>query len=909
MTSAQRWRAAAALCLGAAMLAAGAGRLVAGDALEPPSTGGLEVVDRLVAKLATHRRVLLIGAHPDDEDTSLLALVSRGMGGEAAYLSLSRGDGGQNLLGPDLGVALGLIRSQELVAARRTDGARQYFTRAFDFGFTRSIDETLKLWPMEALLEDTLRIIRRFRPQVIVSTFSGTARDGHGQHQAAGLIAREGYALAGDPKAMPQLAQEGLTPWAPKALYRSTYFDRDASTMHLTTGGVDPLTGRSYFQIAMASRSRHRSQDMGMLQPPGPSETRVAWVAGGVGAGARDLFEGADTRLRGIAGEVADPARRAALEAALDRIETLALETRRTLTPAGLPAVAPPIAEIVKQLRAIREGASPSPTAGPGAVGAVVAAARSPSELPQGVVMLLDEKIAVAEQALAAAASVALEAYTDREVAPPGESFAVSVLVWNAGTAPLPVSDVTLASSDGWTADAAAAGAARAVAAGALSDWKLSATVPPGTPPTLPYFLRRPMQGSLYEWSAAPPAVRGEPFQPPPLVARATATIVGVPIVLEREVVYRFRDQAVGEIRRPIRCAPLVDVAVEPDLMVWSTAKPRPRSIDVTLTSSSDKPQKGRLEVAVPQGWPHVAPIPFSLGKRGERAFFEIAIRAARAVPAGRAAFQVAAVLEDGRREAFAVRILDYPHIPPTPMPEPAEVSLVAADIRLPNVDRVGYVRGASDRVPEYLAAIGVPIQVLSQRDLDAGDLSRFDAILIGSRAYESDPELPKANARLIEYAKAGGLVVVQYQQYPFIEGKFAPFPLEIARPHDRVTDETAKVTLLDPKHPIFRRANRIGESDWEGWVQERGLYFAHTWDAHWTPLLSMADPGGPEQKGALLVASVGKGRYVYTGLAFFRQLPAGVPGAYRLLANLIGWKSDSKADAHYTEDSALTPR
>jgi hypothetical protein len=464
----------------------------------------------------------------------------------------------------------------------------------------------------------------------------------------------------------------------------------------------------------------------------------------------------------------------------------------------------------------------------------------------------------------------------------------VSVFVWNAGAGPVSVESVTLASPDGWTADAATGAAPREVAAGTLADWKVSATVPPDAPPTLPYFLRRPMQGSIYDWSAAPPAVRGEPFQPPPLSARATAMIAGVAVTLEREVVYRFRDQAIGEIRRPIRCGPLVDVAVEPDLMVWPTGQTKPRSIEVTLMSSSDKPQKGRIEVTVPDGWPGVPAVPFALGKRGERAFFEIAIRPPKKIPAGRAAFQLAAVLEDGRRQELAVRVLDYPHIPPTPMPLPAEVALVAADIRLPNVRRVGYVRGASDRVPEYLAAIGVPIEVLSRRDLDGGDLSRFDAILVGSRAYESDPELPKANPRLLEYARSGGLVVVQYQQYPFIEGKFAPFPLELARPHDRVTDETAKVTLLDPKDPVFLRPNRIGDGDWDGWVQERGLYFAHTWDKAYVPLLSMADPGGPEQRGGLLAAPVGKGRYVYTGLAFFRQLPAGVPGAYRLLANLL---------------------
>jgi hypothetical protein len=240
---------------------------------------------------------------------------------------------------------------------------------------------------------------------------------------------------------------------------------------------------------------------------------------------------------------------------------------------------------------------------------------------------------------------------------------------------------------------------------------------------------------------------------------------------------------------------------------------------------------------------------------------------------------------------AEAIRAIDYGYIPLTPQPEPAAVSVAAADIRLPQLRRVGYVRGAADRVPESLAAIGVPIEILNERDLASGDLSVYDAIVIGSRAYETDAALPRANGRLLDYARAGGRLIVQYQQYPFIQGGFAPYTLEIARPHDRVTDETAKVTVVHPELPVFHAPNEIGDADWQGWVQERGLYFAHTWAPEYTPLLAMSDPGGSEQRGGLLAAQLGKGRYVYTGLAFFRQLPAGVPGAYRLFVNLIGWK------------------
>jgi LmbE family N-acetylglucosaminyl deacetylase len=838
-------------------------------ALTPPSTGGLESVDRLLRKLGSHRRLLVIGAHPDDEDTELLAVVSQGMGGEAAYLSLSRGEGGQNLIGPDLGVGLGLVRSQELCAARRLDGGRQFFTRAFDFGFTRSLDETLQKWPREVLLEDAVRIVRRFRPQVIVSIFSGTARDGHGQHQAAGLTARDAYRAAGDAKALPALSVEGLTPWQPRALYRETgWFDKESTTIVLPTGGVDPLTGRSYYQIAMASRSLHRSQDMGMLQEPGPNETAVGWVDGGAGHDGKDLFAGVDTRLSAIAGEVPDAARRVEMEKHLDRVEVLTLEARRRLSTPDLASTVPTLTEALSELRAARSLVRP----GDG-----------------GVAMLVDEKIALAEGSLAGAAGVTIDALADREVAAPGESLEVTAAVWNAGAQTVSVEGIWLESPDGWSTNRAPE-AAREVARGKLEEWKRSATVPASAPPTLPYFLYRPLSGALYDWSTTPASVRGEPFQPAPIRARVALRVAGTPITLEREAAFRFRDQAIGEIRRPVRAAPPVDVAVDTKLLVWPVSR-KEQHLEIALTSNTGQPVSGRIEIAPPPGWTAPTPRGFTLPKRDDRQFLDVPLTAPANLSPGRQTVRVSAVLDDGKREDLGIRLIDYSYIPRTPMPEGTEVTVTAADIRLPAVRHIGYVRGAADQVPEALLAVGLPVEILTERDLDAGDLSRYDAILVGSRAYETDPALARANPRLLDYARAGGLLIVQYQQYGFAKGGFAPFALEIARPHDRVTDETVKVTILDPSSPIWTTPNRIGPADWDGWVQERGLYFAHSWAPEYTPLLSMADPGGPELKGSLLAARLGKGRYVYTGLAFFRQLPAGVPGAYRLLANLLAWK------------------
>ncbi|HEY6323174.1 MAG TPA: PIG-L family deacetylase, partial [Thermoanaerobaculia bacterium] len=549
--------------------------------LEPATTGGLATLDRALAKLATHKRLLVIAAHPDDEDTALLTLVSRGMGGEAAYLSLSRGEGGQDLIGPELGVGLGLIRSRELLAARAVDGSRQYFTRAYDFGYTLSLEETLGQWPREVMLEDAVRVIRRFKPQVVVSVFPGVPHRNHGQHQEAGVIAYAAFPVAGDPAALPKLAAEGLAPWTPQALYCCTYFGGDRATVTTSISALDPWTGKSIYQLASASRSMHRSQDMGRLQPLGPQEGRLVWVAGaggvagaaaagsnggaagsdGAAAGrAHDgVFAGIDTHLHAIAAPIADAAKRRRVAAELDEVEALAGRTRERLNPARPQQALAPLLDVVRRLRAAL-----APLAG-------AAAGEHPAG-EQAAAELIAEKLEVAQTAAAAAAGIALDATTDREALTAGETFTVHAELWNGGgAAPLAGVAVTLVpAADGpaWKAEPLRA-EARPVAAGALSKWDLQPEVPADAPPTVPYFLRRPLQGSLYDWSAASPAERGEPFGPPPLAARFELTLDGVPLALEREVVHRHRDEVLGEVRRPLRIVPAVEVSAAESMQVW----------------------------------------------------------------------------------------------------------------------------------------------------------------------------------------------------------------------------------------------------------------------------------------------------------------------------------------------------
>ncbi len=878
--------AAAAAVLAAVLPAAAGGPPAISDAnltgissLEPASSGGLPALDRALARLSTHRRLMVLAAHPDDEDTGLLTWVARGLGGESAYLSLSRGDGGQNLIGPETGIGLGLLRSRELLAARRIDGARQYFTRAFDFGYTRRIDETLERWPKEVLLADALAVVRRFKPQVLVAVFPPDERAGHGQHQASSIVAEEVFSLAADPEAFSEGAGPG--PWSIDKYYRAAWWNPEAATLEVPLGRIEPWSGRSILQIALASRSQHRCQDMGFLQPLGDAAGRLSWVAGAGDPERRtaeeDLFAGVDTRLAAIAELLPEESSRRRMRERLERVAEIAVAARSELSASDPGAATEPLLEILRLLRTGRDEL-------------LAAAAASPERHLRD---LLDEKLAIAQEAAANAAQVLADAVTGGETVVPGERLTVRSIFWNAGSRTLEGPEVEVASGgDGappWrlVASATAPDERSFFSARATDERDLEIEVPAGTPPTVPYFLRQQLAGDLYDWSAVSPELRGRPFGPPPLALRFRFSLGGVPIVLEREVVYRYRDQAYGEVRRPLRVVPKLEVGVGRRLLVWPISSRGDETFEVEVRSNVDRPVDARLEVTVPEGWLRIAPQEVTV-PAGGRALLEVTLRAPEDLAPGRYAVDLAAVDAAGERFDREIRLVDYEHIRPTPLPAAARLEVSAGRIRLPDLRRLGYVRGASDRVPELLREIGLPLAVLSAEELAHGDLSVYDAIVVGSRAYEVDRTLVAANPRLLDYARGGGLLIVQYQQYQFVRGGHPPYPLDIERPHDRVTDETAPVRLLEPEHPVFTVPNRLDAGDWQGWVQERGLYFAGTWDDAYRPLLAMADPGGEEQQGALLVARLGDGHYVYTGLAFFRQLPAGVTGAYRLFANLL---------------------
>jgi hypothetical protein len=437
------------------------------------------------------------------------------------------------------------------------------------------------------------------------------------------------------------------------------------------------------------------------------------------------------------------------------------------------------------------------------------------------------------------------------------------------------------------------------------------ALLPPEEGRADPYFLRRPLQGGVYDWTGTSPKALGEPFDPDGAPAVLLSTASGGRT--EREVTYRVSDQALGEVRRPVTVVPRVDVKLDPETDVWSTSTPGPHRFTVRLTHGARDTTAGTVRLLLPRGWPAVAPQRFRFTAEDEHETFTFDVRPPKG--RGEGAVEIRAVARElsGREYGSGVYTVDYPHIRPRSYTRPAVAGVRLAALALPALTRVGYVRGASDRVPEALRRAGLPIELLEAAGLERGNLGRYDAIVIGPRAYETDAALVENNGRLLEYVRGGGLLIVQYQQHRFFNGKFAPYPLTVggrpltlaadspaagsagtaSRPappvsHDRVTEERAPVTVLAAEHAAVLRPNRLDAGDWEDWVQERGLYFARTWDDAYRPILEMHDDGEAPLQGGLLVAPLGKGTYVYTGLSFFRQLPAGVPGAFRLFANLL---------------------
>ena len=871
----------------------------------PPSLGA-DALAAAVRGLGTTARVLMIAAHPDDEDTNLIAWLARGRHVETAYLSLTRGDGGQNLIGDELGDNLGTIRTQELLAARRLDGGRQYFTRAFDFGFSKNADETFTVWPRDSVLGDIVRVVRAFRPHVIVSVWTGTPRDGHGHHQAAGLLSREAYDRAADTVAFPVHAH-GL-PWTPAKFYRASRFAPDEMTWRTNVGEYDPLAGRSYAEIAAESRSQHKSQGFGTLQRRGAlwdylrrEDTRVAAPADPTME--QGLFDGLDTSWTALVARAPDDSTRARLRDVADAVRD-ARALQRVNEPEVLVA---PLARALRRVRDARDGLGVRPpllrAAQPGftayltdAAGAALTSRRGGAEPGEEIIVhtpipahadpALWDAITLTESrlahALVLAAGIAVDATATRTLLPAVElrkrdvpdTLGVRIAIHNRGRESVVVHGATVNGSAPSDVDTVVA-----------PDSALVLTRVAQTPLiTMPWWRSNGREGAFFRAhiDARDDAERQRQLE---LQAITRLRVADVPVDVATPVVRRVADPVRGDVREAVAVVRGITLGLDRAVEYMRADADVERRIDVRVLSAYPTPQEVSVQLLVPEG----LTVDSIARERVLQPDVPLTV-----------SFQVRGRLPEGFHEVRAVAVhrgvmaqsgyytIRYDHITPQRSYGGSNLFLSAVRVTARRDVRVGYVPGVSDDGLAALSALDIPVELLPAARVASADLSRYTTIVLGPRAYQVSDALRAANPRLFAWMQAGGTLVVQYGQFEMAEPGLMPFPVQFTRPAARVTRETAPVTVLDRNASLLARPNALGETDWQGWVQERALYMPSVIDPRYRTFLEMHDPDEPPNRGALLAAPVGRGLYVYSSLALFRQFPYGVPGAARLLVNLV---------------------
>jgi LmbE family N-acetylglucosaminyl deacetylase len=850
--------------------------------------GAVQLND-LTASLGTTARVLMIGAHPDDEDTQLLGWLARGAHTDAAYLSLTRGDGGQNAIGTQLGEGLGVIRTEELLAARRTDGARQFFTRAYDFGFSKTAVETYRHWPKDSVFGDVVRIIRAYRPHVIVAVFSGTPRDGHGHHQVSGLLAREAYDASMDTVRFP-VAVYGA-PWTVGKFYRAARSNATNATLRMDVGGYDPIRGQGLGEIAGQSRSQHRSQGFGVPQPRGVMPNYVRREASRVNEGTAadketSMFDGLDASLQRFAPQTA-----AAQRPLLDSLVRTLAELR-TGIDFRAPWSALPRIDLARRLldRWCTAGVAARGVwcRGDEIVPTTVSAADA------DLLMSAARTFTQLQQLSGVASGLVLDATVSREFVAEGDTATIALRVTNRGPRPARVSVFTPSSSSTPAPrDSVAPGEAYV------------ASVPlPSYPRTAPWWIRRQSDSALIASGDAGlgnTARNGDMFLEPASVtdeaarsalpeASVPALVDGIPVQLTAPIVYRRIDEVLGQLDRPVQFVPRVAVMIDGGAASYVRANTRIERV-VTVRLTAYGPIDGPVEVTLrlPRGLTADTATRTVTLARGDETPVSFIVRGT--LPTGRVAVSaVATAMVQGRRTAFASgfeRIV-FDHIRPQHLYRPAAIALEAVETAPAPRGIVGYVDGLADNVAPALEQLGATVEKLVPASLTASALRRYRVIVIGPRALEAQPALAGKMPMLHEWVRGGGTMIVQYQQADIGKPDMAPFPLTFARPANRVTEEDAVVRVLRPDSPLLTRPNRITERDWNHWVQERSTYVPATADSAYTPVLAMHDEGEPDSPNALLTAKLGRGTYVLSTLALFRQLPAGVPGAARLFVNLL---------------------
>jgi LmbE family N-acetylglucosaminyl deacetylase len=872
---------------------------------------------RCLAQLRTRASILMITAHPDDEDGGLLAYQTRGLGARAALMSLTRGEGGQNAMSNDLYDALGLLRTQELLAADRYYGVDQYFGSVIDYGFSKTREEALEKWGHDRVLGEVVRVVRTMRPLVLICSFAGAPTDGHGNHQVAGQVAQEAFLAAGDPTRFPEQIREGLRLWSPQKVYAHVpffqptkegiydyatdkfvavrFFDyvhqqwiegKPATDIGVSEGEPYPPSGLTYLQMGREGLAFQRTQNHGgMIPPPAAFSSEYHRYGERVATTSPEhsLYDGIDSSIAGIAdlatGDIAFM--RPGLQAIADRAE----EAASLYKVDHASAIAPALLNGLKATRALLSDVEKSTLAEPG---------KSDVEFELRVKERQFERSLSLALGLYFEAAVASERPPDPSpfagapptftVAIPGQAFSVQTRAVNTSAEDLEVAEISVASPLGgdWSVDADSP-IAKQLAGKHDVRAKFKVRVPADVTFTRPYFSRPDEEQPYYNvddrrWQTLPSA-------PYPLKATLRVLYQGERITMQADVQALHREEQIGMEADPLIVAPAISVAVEPR----AGAVPlHAHSFGFTciLHSNVKEPANGVVHLRLPEGWTATpAEYRFAMPHDGDTqtVTFEVVPRNIQSK-----AYEIKAVA-DYQERTFeeGYRMVGYPGLRAYPYYRPASYKAVGVDVTVAPGLRVAFVPGTGDDVARALQNLGVPVQTLSAAAIQGTNLSNFDAIILGVRAYAVRPELRATNDKLLDYVKNGGTLIVQYNLQNF-DGAYGPYKFELGQNPAKVVDETSSVQLLDPKSPLFRWPNAITERDFSGWQEEFGHGFLQTWDPRYQSLVETHDPDQTPQGGGLLLAHYGKGIYIYDAFALYRQLPSGVPGAYRILANLV---------------------
>lgn len=801
------------------------------------STG--DIYQRL-QKLNTVGSVLYIAAHPDDENTALIAYCSNALHLKTGYLSATRGGGGQNLIGTEIQEELGIIRTQELLAARRLDGGEQFFSRAIDFGYSKNPEETFGKWDKQKILSDFVWVIRNFRPDVLITRFNQEPGITHGQHTASAILAMEAFNVSGDSTAFPEQLKY-VKPWQPARIFWNTspFFYRNADEldpklfMKMDIGKFNPFFGESYNEIAAESRSMHKSQGFGRAGTRGETfEYLQQW--GGVKA--EGLFDGINTTWSRLPDA--------------KHVSKNVEQAIRDFNPANPSAIVPQLLRARSEILKLKDP------------------------------FWKRTKLNEVNELLLAVTGLFLEFTSKHESFTPDDTVYVQLEAVNRSKTPMELMHVSFSS---WPERRAVSKRLQENVP-LLANYKYVSSSAAET--SNPYWLKRDWEDGMYD--VADQHLIGMAQNPAAIYAHVALRIFDQLVEMELPVVYKASDRVRGEVYSPVIITPDVMVNIDQKAIVFTDKLPR--QVKVTAIAGQDL-ISGRLVPGVSAGW-KVSPeyFDFSMAKKGDEQNFSFELTPPEDVSTG----TMTLIADIGGRElSRGMHTINYDHIPRQSWFPKAQTEVVHLTLQKRG-QRVGYVMGAGDEVPYSLQQMGYHVDMLQKEDVERGNLRKYDAVMLGVRAFNTLDWLAYKNQELFEYSKQGGVVIVQYNTMGTVTGDLAPYPLTLSG--NRVTVEDAEVRFIAADHPVLNYPNKISVADFGGWVQERGLYFPSKWGAAFEPVISANDPNEAPLNSGILVAKYGKGYYVYTGISFFRQLPAGVPGAYRLLANMISLgKGDEK--------------